>query len=537
MDEHMDLERRHEEAIKLFGRGEIDAAEQACLAALREERLSGFLHLLGLCQLSRGRYREAIDSILDALQILPSDPLLLHDLGRAYSGIGDWLNAAQAYVKAIELDPRRAANYLYLAPIYEQVGDVVSAERAYRRAHELDPGLATAPASLASLYEKANRLDEAEHLTRTALNLDSNDIVANLTRAQLDHRRGAYTEAAERLNRLLAQPLSPWNRAIAGGRLGAAYDKLGRYDEAFEACMAGKSPLLNGDLAHNQTGMYSLDTAARIGRHLKTLLRDVPAAGAGPVPVFLVGFPRSGTTLLDQILSSHSRILVMEERGILQPTLREFSTDDDAIASLMALDMAGRDVRKRHYVQNAEQVLGQPLDGRLLVDKLPLYTLFMPVIRRLFPDARFILAVRDPRDVVLSCFMHAFGLNEAMRHFLTLEGSAGYYSAIMDIGIAAMEGMPDRVLRLDYESLVDDTAIQVRRLCEFLGLEWEDAMLRFYDTAKNRRINTPSYHQVVKPVYGDARGRWRRYEAQLEPVLDRLRPYVEYFGYPPNSAH
>ena len=536
MNANMDIERRHEEALGLFHRGEIDAAEQRCLMALREARWPGFLHLLALCQLARGHNREAIGNIQEALQILPREPLLLHDLGRAYSGVGDWLNAAQAYVKAIEVDPLRAVNYLYLGPIYEQVGDLDSAERAYRRALELDPKLATAAASLASMYEKANRLEEAERLTATALEQDPADTIANLTRAQLDHRQGAHAQAVDRLRGLLDRPISPWNRAIAGGRLGAAYDKLERYPEAFDAFTLGKRALLDGKLVTGVSGIYSFEAIARVTRHLDALITDAPGTSSGPAPVFLVGFPRSGTTLLDQILSSHPRIAVLEERGVLLPAMREFLSDEAGVARLLSLDAAARDAQTQRYWQQATQALGQPLESRLLVDKLPLYTLIMPVIRRLIPEARFIFAVRDPRDVVLSCFMHSFGLNEAMRHFLTLESSADYYTAIMDVGIASMERMPERVLRLDYEALVDDTEAQAKRLCEFLGVEWEAGMLRFYDTAKKRRINTPSYHQVVQPVYANARGRWRRYQSQLEPVLDRLRPYVEYFGYPPDTT-
>ncbi|HEU5399482.1 MAG TPA: sulfotransferase [Gammaproteobacteria bacterium] len=532
----MDIESRHREALRLYSAGEIEAVEQRCLAELHAARLPGFLHLLALCRLAQGRHSEAIPALQEALQMLPSEPLLLHDLGRAYSGIGDWPKAAQAYIKAIDVDPMRATNYLYLGPIYEQVGDLDSAERAYRRALELDPKLATASASLAAMHEKANRLEEAGRLVATALELDPANVVANLTQAQLDQRKGAHAEAADRLARLLTQPLSPWNHAIAAGRLGTAYDNLGRYDEAFAAFVDGKRALLREDLANDSSGLYSSASSARVARHLTPLMTDVPAAAPGQAPVFLVGFPRSGTTLLDQILSSHPRIAVLEERGVLLPALQEFAGDEAGIARLMSLDAAGRDARKQRYLQLAGQALGRPLEGRLLVDKLPLYTLFMPVIRRLFPDARFIFAVRDPRDVVLSCFMHAFGLNEAMRHFLTLEGSADFYAAVMDVGIAAIEKMPDQALRLDYEALVDDPEAQGRRLCAFLGVEWEPGMLRFYDTAKKRRINTPSYHQVVQPVYASARGRWRRYQTQLAPVLGRLRPYVEYFGYPPDTT-
>ncbi|HEV7164849.1 MAG TPA: sulfotransferase [Gammaproteobacteria bacterium] len=534
----MDLEDRYQEALNLFKRGEIAVAEQHCLALLKKDRQAGVLHLLGLCQFRQNRVQEAIGSYTEALNMGAEDATLLNNLGRAYSMRGEWMAAAQAYVRAIALDPEQKESYLYLGPIYEQVGDMQSAERAYRRVLELDPQLAAASASLASFYEKANRMEEAEQLTRVALQQDGNDTVANLTRAQLDYRRGAYMESAERLDGLLRNPLTLWNRAIAAGRLGAAYDKLERYDEAFAAFVAGKQSLLDGDLVTAGTNLYSLETLALMRRHLEGLLSltQSTAAESRAAPVFLVGFPRSGTTLLDQILSSHPNIVVLEEKGILQHALQEFLRDDESLQRLASLDTAALEKYQQRYWQLADKVLGNPIGGRLLVDKLPLYTSFMPAIQRIFPTARFIFALRDPRDVVLSCFMHAFSLNEAMRHFLTLEGTAGYYAAVMDVGIASLERMPGRVLRLNYEALIDDTETEARRLCEFLGVEWRDQILRFYDTAKKRQINTPSYHQVVQPVYRTAQGRWRHYAGHLSPVLGRLQPYVAYFGYKPDSG-
>jgi len=527
----MGLESRYQEAMDLYNRGDTVAAEQRCHALLEEGRMAGVLYLLGLCQLRQDKAQEAINSLLEAVELVPDNPRFLHDLGRAYSSRGEWLAAARAYIRAIDLDPRVAENYLYLGPIYEQVGDMESAERAYRRALELDPQLATAAASLASLYEKANRLEEAEQLTAAALKQDSGNTVANLARAQLDYRQGAYADAALRLDRLLQKPLSPWNRAIAAGRLGAAYDKLERYPDAFRAFVAGKQALSAAGLSTIDTGMYSLQNAGLIHRSLDQLFADSGSAAGADAPVFLVGFPRSGTTLLDQILSSHSGIAVLEEKNLLQSTFQEFASSEAGVARLLSLDAAAGEQQRKQYWQFAEKALGQPLAGRVLVDKLPLYTAFMPVIHRIFPGARFIFAIRDPRDVVLSCFMHAFGLNEAMRHFLTLDSTAGYYAAVMDVGIRSLERLDGAAYRLSYETLVDDIEGSARRLCTFLGVEWQDELLRFYDTARKRRINTPSYHQVVQPVYRSSRERWRHYEQQLQPVLGRLQPYVEYFGY------
>ena len=459
----------------------------------------------------------------------PGHAGVMHDLGRAYSARGEWQAAAQTYVRAIELDPGNARNYLYLGPIYEFVGDLDSAERAYRHAFELNPMLAAAAGNLASLHEKANRLEAAEPLARRALELDPTDPAANLVQAQLDYRAGRYRETADRLRVLLRQPLSAWNRSLAGGRLGAALDKLDETEQAFVAFSDAKLALLDTP-PPVATGLYEPKTLRAISARMDELFTR-PAPAGGEAPVFLLGFPRSGTTLLDQVLSSHPRIAVLEEKNAMSDFLQEFATGDAGLERVLALDAAATGHYRQLYWKRVSEGLSQPRAGRLLVDKLPLYTTFIPIIHRLFPDARYIFAIRDPRDVVLSCFMHPFGLNEAMRHFLTIEGSAGFYDTVMGQGLRSLGYLGPRAHLLRYEALVDNLETQARGVCGFLGLEWDAGMLQFHDTARKRRINTPSYHQVVQPVYRNALQRWRRYERQLAPVLPRLEPYVERFGY------
>ncbi|HSC46922.1 MAG TPA: sulfotransferase [Gammaproteobacteria bacterium] len=518
--------------MSFFNRGDTAAAEQRCHQLLASARSPDALHLLGLCLLRTDRTQAAIESLREAIRLAPDNAQLQHDLGRAHSARGDWRAAAEAYLRAIDLRPDYAETYLYLGPVYEQVGDTATAERAYRRALELDPRLATAAASLAALYEKQNCLEEAQQLTTDALKLDPQDTVANLTQAQLQIRAGCDAEAAERLKTLLQQPLSPWNRAIAASRLGTAYDKLDDTEQAFAAFIVGKDALRNADLSTLETGVYSRETAMRISRHAEKLLETVgPAPGNTPAPVFLVGFPRSGTTLLDQILSSHPRLRVLEEKDTLLELLRIWSASDAKLTQLETMPSAAFENEQQAYWKRVQAQLGEPLGDRILVDKLPLYSQNLPLIHRFFPGARYLFAVRDPRDVVLSCFMHSFGLNEAMRHFLTLEGTADYYAAVMDVAVKSLPRLGASAYRLRYEDLVDDLEKEARRLCEFLGVPWDEAMLHSHDKAKGRRINTPSYHQVVQPVYRTALERWRRYATPLAPVLARLQPYVEFFGY------
>jgi tetratricopeptide (TPR) repeat protein len=529
-----ELHRLMSEAVARYNSGDASAAEQYCRRALAlHADFPQALHLFGLCQWQRGELAGAASAMVRALQLAPQDAQMFHDLGNVFSGMGEWADAARAYLHAIELRPDYAESYTNLGAVYENFGEHENAERAYRKALELDPHSATAAGSLASLYERGNRLAEAEQMAATALDLDPNDPVSNLTRAQLDFRAASYDAVIQRLEPLLKQPMRPRNRSLALAQLGAAYEMTGKYDQAFAAFRGSKESMNSGQTAAQQPDIYSLAAVERMARHVSNIFsaRTILDTGEGESPVFLVGFPRSGTTLLDQMLSSHPGLIVLEEKENLRDLLHDFATADAGLDRFAGLaDAELQRYRQQYWARVAEAMPERPA-SRQFIDKLPLNTIFMPLIARLFPQTRFVFAVRDPRDVVLSCFMRAFGLNEAMRNFLSLEGTARYYAAVMNIGIASLRQLGQSVHLIRYETLIEDVEGEARRLCSFFGLPWDDAMLRFQETARNRRINTPSYHQVVQPIYKSARERWRNYENHLQPVLPILQPFLTRFGY------
>lgn len=529
-----ELHRLMSEAASCYNSGDVSAAEQCCRRALAlNADFPEALHLFGLCQWQRGELAGAASAIIRALQLVPQDAQMFHDLGNVFSGMGEWADAARAYLHAIELRPGFSDSYTNLGTVYKNVGEHEHAERAYGRALALNPHSAPAMGSLASLYERGNRLEEAERTVAAALELDPDEPVANLTRAQLDFRAARYDAAVQRLEQLLKQPLRPRNRSLALAQLGSAYEMVRRYDEAFAAILESKEKSDGGQAVAPLPDIYSLAAVERMARHMPRFFatRPEPASSDSESPVFLVGFPRSGTTLLDQMLSSHPGLIVLEEKENLLDLLQDFATTDDGLDRFAELTHDELQRYRQQYWFRVAQAMPERPANRQFIDKLPLNTIFMPLIARLFPQARFIFAVRDPRDVVLSCFMRAFGLNEAMRNFLSLEGTARYYAAVMDVGFASTQQLGKSVHLIRYETLIEDVEGEARRLCGFFGLPWDDAMLRFQETARGRRINTPSYHQVVQPVYKSARERWRNYEKYLQPVLPVLQPFLDRFGY------
>src|SRR5690242_2379560 len=298
-------------AAQHFAAGRLqNAADDAGKVLQLAPAMPEALHLRGLCLLQAGDPRRAAQLMRQAAQRKPGDAQLLHNLGVACADAGDASGALGAFTRAAMLDPRHAEARFNLGVISEAVGDRSGAEQAYRDALSLEPHHPGAAAYLASILEQQSALEEAARWNAVALTAQAEEPVANLTAAQLDVRAGRLEQGVARLERLLSRRLTPRNRALAAGRLGAAYDRLQQPEQAWPQFLAAKAALQETQPPAGP-GIYGFATAERMARRAGALLEAVPAA-QGPAPVFLVGFPRSGTTLLDQLLSGHPGIAVLE---------------------------------------------------------------------------------------------------------------------------------------------------------------------------------------------------------------------------------
>jgi hypothetical protein len=257
---------------------------------------------------------------------------------------------------------------------------------------------------------------------------------------------------------------------------------------------------------------------------------DGPPETSDRTHVFLVGFPRSGTTMLEQILASHPDIEAMAERSCLVDSQDAFTIPMDGLDRLATLDgdSAGT-YRESYWARVAEE--GSTPSRRVFVDKMPLYSVFLCLVAKLFPRAKILFALRDPRDVVLSCFRRRFVMTQQMYELTSLESAANYYDGVMRLADIYRERLGLEILDLRHEDLIADLEGETQRLCDFLGVTWNPAMEDFAHTATTRSVNTPSGPQLARGLSTQGMGQWRRYRAALAPVLPKLAPWVTRFGY------
>jgi hypothetical protein len=327
--------------------------------------------------------------------------------------------------------------------------------------------------------------------------------------------------------------------------LGVVLDELGQYAEAMRWLRESKAQVRQlTDVALLEQGFDAVDRKRRelLGSLTPEIIRrwrrEMPASELRFQIAFLGGHPRSGTTLLEQILDAHPDVLAFDEPQALgQEVLRNISlppgSGEAQLRVLESIPSARSQELRQCYVKSLlREVPGTP-EARVLLDKNPSGTMLLPVWLRLFPDVKVIIALRDPRDVVISCFFLNIMLNETNSNFLSLERTAKHYADLMDVWLRMRELGGFDWIESRYESVVDNLETEGRKVTEFLGLAWHPDQARYQETARRKFLFAPTYHDVTQPVYRRAMGRWEHYAEALEPVQARLAPYCRAFGYLP----
>ena len=497
-----------------------------------------------------GRWDEAVATFRQAAALNPAEPSLVRALATALARAGRYQESADQMLRWIESEPDDPALRIMLARLLADLGRQDESDGQLAKAAELTTGVATFDATgeglieivsvgapgerradppalreLAYLLERTNRTDALRTLLGDAEERGVRREEVAYPAAAVALRGGDPSEA-RRL--LLTEPADRdpmrWHRLMA-----RIADAEGDPEAAFAEADAMNRSARDYDVWRRRAAGY-LDWT----RGLAAMLTPEWVAGLSQLsaverrsPALLVGFPRSGTTLLDTFLMGHSDTAVLEE----VPLMHQAETVLGDFAQLRCASIARLEEARTAYFAELDRHI-PPGFGGLAIDKMPLNLLAMPYAHCLFPDAGIVFVQRHPCDAVLSCIMQGFALNDATACFLDLGHAAAAYDAIMSMWVRSRDLLPLRVHTLVYERLIATPDEELRPLVDFLGLQWQAHMLDHRATARQRgAIGTPSYDQVIEPLSQGASGRWRRYEKQLEPVLPILLPWAERLGY------
>ncbi|MGD8977585.1 MAG: sulfotransferase [Gammaproteobacteria bacterium] len=526
-------------AIVEFRAGKPEAAAAICREVLSADpNAATALELLGLIEGMHGDVSEARDLLERANALRPDRPELLNNLAIACRKSGDPAAGAGYLRRALKRHPTFVAAWHTLALIQQQMGDYQAALESQERITSLEPDQAEAWASLAQIRESLHQPVAAAEAAGRALELDAGSVLATMVLARIEIRQGEASAARERLESALAREnLLRNHEIILRQLLGSALDRTGEPEAAFATFVqANRLQARDYHAAYSiSEGPYALPAVRRIGEYLRDGRLDgtpTETDDGYPPPIFLMGFPRSGTTLLDRMLGAHPQLISIEEQETLIDMQRDFVIPPDGLERLAALEPDQAALYRQAYRRRLTDLLDDvpPADSRI-IDKLPLNTVFLPLIGRIFPGARILFAIRDPRDVCLSCFMQSFSLNAAMAHFLDLELTVEYYREVMGLGLDTLERWPLHAHRVRYEELVTDPAAIVGGALDFLGLPWDDAVLDYRSGLAGSHISTPSSTQVSEPIYRSAIGRWRRYREPMSEAIESLAPMVRRLNY------
>ncbi len=559
-------------AVEAHRAGRLDEAETVYrrLLAIRPDDAE-VRHMLGVAQLQTGRAHDALASIRRAIAGNPMDARFHNNLGNALMNLGRPSEALVAFQQALDRDAdfvtalyNRGTALLALRRTNEAAQDLRAvlqrepenldartnlgavlikqkrleeAVALFRESLERAPENVGLLSNLASALEMQNALDAAAEAAHRAVAADPQAPGPQFLLARLDHRAGRLVEARTRLESLLSRDLTPAQAIDAWLELGLILDRLGAAEDALSAIQKGKvlaqeSPAARGVRGERFLERVEANRTWFTGERLVAAPRADADDGRRP-PVFFVGFPRSGTTLVERVLAAHPAVVTTEESSPITALLRPYlggKTYPEALGRLTTGDLNRQ--RDRFWAL-AEDRHGA-LKDCVLVDKLPLNIVDLGFINLLFPDSPVIVALRDPRDVCLSCYMQSFKLNDAMANFLDLSETVRTYQAVMGLWLHYRAHLTLPWMEYCYETLVDDFEGTLKGILAFIGLEWHSEMADYRRKSLASTVKTPSYRDVTGEIHHRSVGRWRAYQTRLAPQFEALAPFVAAFGYPPD---
>ena len=495
---------------------------------------------MGFALSSINKPEEAIVAYNNAISMKPNYSEAYCNLGNAYKEIGKLDEAIDFYRNAISINPNYAQVYNNLGKVFQEQDKLELAMEAYKKATSLKLEYSEAWTNGAEALEKWNKLDELDDWLKQAhknFKIVPSDI--SYFQSKFLWRIKERKEALKLISTINLKTLSE-NRKQGFLNLKAkCFESSQNFSKAYDCflemnLLAKKS---NTYLNSNSDKFFANTKNQLEQLKLKLTSRATDSEDNGETisPIFLVGFPRSGTTLMDTILRSHSKIEVLEEKPTVVAAKAAIRKNgyNEIHNKVFSIDIISE--ARASYIKEFRKHIKSSDTNSVYIDKLPLNLIEVPLINQLFPSAKFILALRHPFDTILSCWMQDFEINAAMANMVDLDRIVDLYCIAMETFKICRSEYNLNVHTIRYEDLLEDLKGESSALLTFMDLTWETKMEDYRATALKRgRINTPSYSQVSQPIYKEAKYRWVNYKEYLEKYSDQIEPWIQEFGYVEN---
>ena len=515
--------------------GKIDEGEEFLKKALKINPNSPMaLNNLGNILSKKNKNKEAELFYRKAIE-LKSDFFLAYDnLGSLLSKQGNLIEAEKFTEKAINYNPKFELAYVNLGSIKIDLDKLLEAEELFLKAIQINENYSYAYRNLFRLYEKTNNIEKLKNKLKT---LKENKSIVNekiLFQARIFFREKDYIKAKKSIDQVSDEWIN--NTDHQTNLLYWSYkafieEKVGNYDEAFKCFENSQLNLkyenFNPKVFQNYIHTYRKNLDNKNFFVENNLLEENEFS-----PVFLIGFPRSGTTLLDTILRSHPEIDVVEEKPLInsveQVIKSKFKYSLDELHKLNKKDL---EILRNHYLEILKNNCDNK-NAKILIDKFPFQTVCLPLINLLFPNSKIIFTHRNPYDTVLSCFQQAFEPNNAMSNFRSIDSASLIYDLTMNIWLDYKKNLKMNFITSKYEDLIVDFDKHILKILDFLNISWDENIKNYRKTAHKRgKINTPSSSQVVQPLYKSSIEKWKNYEKFFKNSNHLLDKWKNYFKY------
>jgi tetratricopeptide (TPR) repeat protein len=501
---------------------------------------------LGQTAIQNHKIDEAVDWFTKATQESPKNPQIKACLGQSLcwqgrrdEGITHLRQSGQLLLKKSR-KTRDTSLALDLAEQLQHWNDYKGALELCKQAVQVNPDFVRGYQLLALTHSRLNQKKSALAAGQKALKLVPNSAMLAILVATLEIAEGLLVQAKQRLEKALQQKsLTLEEKFRAHKEMARLLDKLDEYDQVFAHLhSAGDiSPQLPEIARQNlnlvpqmlKTNKAGFDQEL-LGRWAGTLFPDDQSP-----PVFVLGFMRTGTTLTQEVLGAHPDVFIADETDLVLASVKELARMSNHQGTLpeqlKRLDLAGVLHLRQFYWNRAHALFGEQIGKRLLLDKTTMNSIDLGFINCIFPDAKLVFLIRDPRDVCLSCIMQTMIPTPSTVHLYSWHNTAEFYAQVMDWWLTVRPRLSMDFIEFRYEDAVFQFEPAFRKVFEFMGLTWDPKVAEFHKNAAGKYIASPSFSQVAQPLYSSSVSRWRHYASEYESISTFLQPFLSEYGY------